>query len=303
MRRPTFLVLGAAKCGTTSLCALLEQHPDVFLSEPKEPLFFELEYDRGPGYYWDRYFSGWDGQAAAGEGRVYNLFLPYVAPRIRETVPDARLIVILRDPVKRAHSHWWHRRSRGYERRSFAELVRDELERLERGERFPLKRSEAAWRSNFFPKQPLTAGLREVPVLEIGHYAEQVRRYLELFPAPQLKVVLLGELGTDPEGIAASLWEFLGLEAWEGELDTRPRNTAEETVKTRLGFAVERLAWLLDLRDRIPKPVRRRIRLLLSRRTGEPPAIDSAVESRLREHYRRPNAELRDLLGHDPGWS
>jgi hypothetical protein len=103
-RRPNFFILGSAKCGSTTLYEHLGQHPDVFFSTPKEPIFFEAEYEKGFDYYWDTYFAAWDGQAAIGEARHRNLFLPYVAPRVHAACPDARLIVIVRNPVDRAYS-------------------------------------------------------------------------------------------------------------------------------------------------------------------------------------------------------
>src|SRR5687768_11767835 len=92
--RPNFLILGAARSGTTTLHEYLPLHPDVYMSMPKEPLFFEAEYRRGLDYYWRTYFRGWRGQQLVGEARVANLLLPFVVDRIAESVPDAKLIVI-----------------------------------------------------------------------------------------------------------------------------------------------------------------------------------------------------------------
>jgi hypothetical protein len=83
MRRPTFLILGGAKCGTSSIRYYMDQHPEVFFSTPKEPIFFEAEYERGLDFYWQKYFQGWNGECAVGEARVYNLYLPYVVDHIR----------------------------------------------------------------------------------------------------------------------------------------------------------------------------------------------------------------------------
>lgn len=105
MDRPTFLLLGAGKAGTTALPWYLGRHPDVLVSQPKEPNFFDTEYGRGLGYYWDTYYGAWNGKTAAGEARAINLLLPFVAERIRDCTPDARLIVTLRDPADRAFSH------------------------------------------------------------------------------------------------------------------------------------------------------------------------------------------------------
>ena len=96
---PDFFILGAAKAGTTSLFELLKLHPDVFMSSPKEPFFFEYEYEKGLGFYSRTYFRGWNGQKRIGEARVSHLLLPFVPGRIRASRPEARLIAILRDPV------------------------------------------------------------------------------------------------------------------------------------------------------------------------------------------------------------
>jgi len=98
MKRPDFVILGAAKCGTTSLYAYLGQHPDVFLSctspSTDETFFFETEYERGWQYYWDRYCQGWNGEKVVGASRAFNLLLPFVTSRIRESLPKARLIAV-----------------------------------------------------------------------------------------------------------------------------------------------------------------------------------------------------------------
>ena len=74
---------------------------------------------------------------AVGEGRTWHLYLPFVAKRIRESLPDAKLLALLRDPVERVHSHWWHRYSRGQETLGFADAVAADRARIERGGTVP----------------------------------------------------------------------------------------------------------------------------------------------------------------------
>ena len=113
---PNFFILGAPKSGTTTLYHALEKHPAVHLSTPKEPYYFEDEYEQGPEFYWRTYFAaGWKGQSLIGDARAAHLYLPYVPRRIYTTVPEARLVAILRNPVERAFSHWWMRHSHGRE--------------------------------------------------------------------------------------------------------------------------------------------------------------------------------------------
>jgi hypothetical protein len=126
MRLPSFMVLGAGKAGTTSLYYYLAQHPEVFMCSPKEPPFFQTEYELGAEYYWRTHFRGYRGQRHAGEAAHHNLHLPYVTERIAATVPDASFIVLCRNPIERALSAYWHNVTRGVERSSFRGRHREE---------------------------------------------------------------------------------------------------------------------------------------------------------------------------------
>ena len=85
--QPSLFVLGAAKSATTALHDYLGQHPDIFMSDPKEPFYFEAEYGLGSAFYFQRYFSNWRGERIVGESRHRNLYLPYVPDRIYSTTP------------------------------------------------------------------------------------------------------------------------------------------------------------------------------------------------------------------------
>lgn len=126
MRLPSFMVLGAGKAGTTSLYYYLAQHPEVFMCSPKEPPFFQTEYELGAEYYWRTHFRGYRGQRHAGEAAHHNLHRPYVTERIAATVPDASFIVLCRNPIERALSAYWHNVTRGVERSSFRGRHREE---------------------------------------------------------------------------------------------------------------------------------------------------------------------------------
>lgn len=283
---PTFFVLGAAKSGTTSLCRALARHPDVHFSSPKEPVFFEREYDRGLDHYRREYFAGWDGESAVGEGRVFHLFLPFVPARIHAHFPDARLVAVLRNPVDRARSHWWHRVSRGYERRSFGEAVEEELDRLRAGRRFEPALDPAAWERNFYPGTRGThRDVRDVPYVEMGHYAEQLGRYADTFGRSRLRVLRFDDLVRDPAPRLRELWRFLGVDPAAAEPRLPEANTARETVKSRAAFALERAAWALRLHELVPKRWRTRVRRLLSREGADPSDPSPATREALARHY------------------
>lgn len=130
---PDLFILGAAKCGTASLYNWLGQHSQICVSKPKEPVFFEAEFHRGLDFYWDKYFSHYQGQRILCDARHRNLYMPYVPDRIHSVNPNARFIVLVRNPIDRAYSHWWmfHRRSK--DKDVFEAAVQDNLARLAKG--------------------------------------------------------------------------------------------------------------------------------------------------------------------------
>ncbi len=112
--RPNFLVIGAAKAATTSLCHLLGQHPDVFMSDPKEPRFFSHDsvYQRGWRWY-ESLFADAEGCTAVGEGSpsysVAGVF-PNTVSRIIKHLPEVRIVYIVRHPLERIESAWMQAR-------------------------------------------------------------------------------------------------------------------------------------------------------------------------------------------------
>jgi hypothetical protein len=300
VRPPDFFVLGGAKCGTTSLYHTLGQHPDLLFSEPKEPTFFEAEFERGLEYYWRRYFPHWKGEKTVGDARVYHLYLPFVASRIRELAPRARLIAILRHPVERAHSLWWHRHALDLEPRSFETALDENRRRLESGETFEGEAGARAWKSALYRN---TNGTRIGTYLDGGYYAEQLQRYLSLFPAEQLKVVFFEDLSRDPEAVSGAVLRFLDLEPPE-RLDITPQNPARTQRRSRSARLLRQLAESSRLGSWVPAPLRRRLRSAMRGSAIERPPLDPATRRELIEHYRAPNRRLQDLLGRDlSGWN
>src|ERR671919_2133494 len=108
LRLPTFLVIGAMKSGTTALINSLGKHPDVF-ALPSEIHFFDRFHDRGLDWYRER-FAKARGQGAVGESTPEYMYLPHARERIVRDLPGVQLIAILRNPVERAYSHYWHNR-------------------------------------------------------------------------------------------------------------------------------------------------------------------------------------------------
>ncbi|HLW16640.1 MAG TPA: sulfotransferase [Actinomycetota bacterium] len=128
-RLPSFVIAGLPKCGTTALAAYLQVHPDVFVVPEKEIHFFDRKFDQGLDWY-RSCFTGTKTERAVGEATPTYVVEDETVTRMATTLPDARIILVLRDPIARARSHyWWIRGAATYERRSFEEAVRDEMRR------------------------------------------------------------------------------------------------------------------------------------------------------------------------------
>lgn len=129
---PNFIIIGAAKCGTTSLADMLQLHPDVFVSSPKEPHYFTFGWENRRREY-EALFRG-TMRPFKGEASTTYTQGPYeysVPHRIHQTIPDVRLIYLLRNPVERIRSQYIHRVDRGREDRPIEEAVREDPSYIE----------------------------------------------------------------------------------------------------------------------------------------------------------------------------
>lgn len=284
-----FFILGAAKAGTTSLHAWLEQHPGVQMSDPKEPFFFEAEYERGLDYYHASYFRGADGQRWLGDARHRNLYFPYVPARLRALCPEARLIAVLRNPVDRAYAHWWHWYRLGREPLAFRAAIEADAARIRAGVfvASPAEIADYARRLDGDGMGPHRT------YLDSGYYAEQLQRYLDLFGRERLKVILFEDMIADPRRVFAETCAFLGLDpAAAGQVDFTPRNSsgqlswrhARKVVLKCLGQAL------------VTRPLRLLSRAGRRQILGRPPLAPD-MRAWLQQHYLPHNHNLERLIG------
>ncbi|MGH8999547.1 MAG: sulfotransferase family protein [Acidimicrobiia bacterium] len=211
---PEFLIIGAQRCGTTSLYKYLAQHPQFCSAtlRTKGVHFFDTRYDKGIAWYRGHFptsmyramFRARRGaDLVTGEASPYYLFHPHVPFRIARHMPDAKLIVMLRDPIERAYSQWQHELSRGFERaETFEEALDREPDRLTA--EVERMNADAGYKS--FSHQHHSYVAR-------GRYADQLEVYRSLFPASQILAVKAEEFFSDPGVEYARVLEFLGLGA------------------------------------------------------------------------------------------
>lgn len=210
---PDFIIIGAQKAGTTSLFAYLTEHPDVRPGLYKEVHFFDLQFDRGERWYRSVFPqrrslarpSSPTGRTTAitGEASPYYLFHPLAAERAAQVSPQSRLIVLLRDPIARAWSHYRHEVAAGREQLSFEDAIAAEPERL-RG-------AEEAVRSN--GPEELCQRHRNCSYVSRGRYAEQLAPWLRLFPRERILILRAEDLFADPAASWSRVQSFLDLPA------------------------------------------------------------------------------------------
>jgi hypothetical protein len=206
---PDFVIIGAQRCGTTSLHRYLVEHPDIVPAFRKEIHFFDRNLRKGTRWYREHFPSALYRSYATrvlgrrfltGEATAAYLFYPHAPRRMAETVPAARLIVLLRNPVDRALSHYQHEVANGHETLSFEESIAREPERLA-GERERIVADE-----NYDGFE-----YRHHSYLSRGRYAEQLELWLRRFPRRQMLFVRSEDFFAEPGLVLAEVVRFLGL--------------------------------------------------------------------------------------------
>ncbi|MGI9247198.1 MAG: sulfotransferase domain-containing protein [Steroidobacteraceae bacterium] len=209
---PGAMIIGAMKCGTSSLHNYLCQHPGVNPPLRKEVHYFDMHYDRGEPWYRANF-----GRADAGglnlDSTPYYLFHPAVPARAAALVPAAKLVVLLRDPVRRAYSHYWHERDTGRETLPFEDAIAAEPDRL--GDAQARLAAGAIEHS---------AAHQHFSYLSRGLYAEQLGRWLQHYPRERLLLLRFEDLAADPLAVLNRTLGWLGLDAI-GRVRLEARNT------------------------------------------------------------------------------
>lgn len=321
-----FIVIGAMKSGTTSLFEHLRRHPELHLPPSKEDPFFShpAMYARGWQTYMDRSFFGadpalkwgtvtgqymvgglWDEPSPGTDGDAYGERT--VPARIRERVPDARLIAILRDPVERARSYHRMALLNRWDDRPFEQAI-DEL-----------LRPEALEESRRRPRQ--TTGY-----VTWGEYGRILAGYLAVFPREQILVTFTDELEQDPMRLLRRIYEFIGVRSdfVADSIGVRYRAGATKQRIRLLGFQSPLNVWRIQralagnavakqLWHAIPERGRRQIDRVVARAGYEidlwnrraedgPVDFDRVTLERLRAHYAPDTDRLAALLGSHPPW-
>lgn len=293
MKQPNFFIVGGPKCGTTALSEYLRTHPQVFISQPKEPHFFALDFPRHRAVtQWADYldlFSAADEFSCVGEASVFYLYSTVAAREIKKKCPNARILVMLRNPVELAVSmHGETLKGRAENVTDFAKAWR-------------LAPARAAGRE--IPRhagEPKTLLYDQLPLL-----GQQLQRLLHVFDKAQVKWIFFDDFVTETAAVYREVVSFLGVPD-DGRKDfpqinaqkrARSQNLAQFTqrpprkivdtvvsVKKRLG--IKRLGILDALR-----------RLNFSR--ARHAALSPELLAEMRTHFAADVRLLEELTGRD----
>lgn len=284
---PVFFIVGAAKAGTTLLWSRLRAHPDLFLPEKKEFHYFSGIHPSPREKHvvqavtdektYLRYFPSDRPSVLAGEASTSYLWEPNTAQRIRERVPNARILILLRNPVDRLFSHYRMDVALGLQPLGLWDAIQEDRTRKGKG-----------W------------GISHL-YLELGYYAEQIERYLAVFPERQIRILYAPDLKARPDELLASVCTFLGVD---------PAHLPSHSSRMQTNaYAVGRTVWIRWLwrqhalrsagQKVLPQSLRQALRSRWMDSPADPLVIDLPTHGWLSEHYAAHQERLETLLGHE----
>ncbi len=290
--RPNFFIVGAPKCGTTSMYAYLSSHPDIFFPQVKEPHHFGSDI-YSPLYVRDRdeylnLFSDCCGEAVVGEASVWYLYSKRAAAEIREFCSDAKILIMLRNPVEMVYSYHSQRLAWGNEDiRDFAQALDAEGER-KNGQRLPVH--------NPYPVDGLYYS-------EIAKYSVQVKRYFDVFGRDNVHVILFDDFKQKTAGVYRDTLQFLNVDT-----EYRPEFVVENPNRSRRSMLLHNLLYhapgnLISVGKLVVPGVLRKPlwRLLAKANTSyeQRPGISDVLKRRLSENYREDVLKLSGVIGRD----
>lgn len=218
-RLPDFMIIGAMKCGTSSLYSYITQHPKIIGARKKEVHYFDWNYEKGTDWYKSNFPLQGKNNATklTGEGTPMYMFCPVIAKRIHEQCPDIKLIVLLKNPVDRAISHYYHSLRSGREDKSIMDALlaeedrtRESIERMSQG--------DCKWDKNLIWHTYKSRGL----------YLDQIEDYWQYFDPDQILILSTEQLTVTFDKEMAKVFSFLGVDAEFIVPDLRQKNVGQK---------------------------------------------------------------------------
>ena len=201
---PDSIIIGGQKCGTTSLYNYLIEHPLIAPAAEKELHFFDLNFHKGVEWYSSQFPPGSKKKMLTLEASPYYIFHPLVPQRLKQLYPQVKLIGLLRDPVDRAISHYYHEVRLGFESLTPEEAIASESARLE-GEAAKIIADPNYHSFNH----------RHYSYLDRGIYVKQLRHWMQYFPTEQFLILKSEDFYANPAAIVRQVFQFLNLPIYQ----------------------------------------------------------------------------------------
>lgn len=201
---PDFILVGAQKSATGFLRKFIAMHPQVVWAQNHEVHFFDKNFEKGTQWYQNQFFDRPTPDHIIGEKTPAYMALPFVPKRIFSLYPKTKIIMILRNPVSRAYSHYQFNVRRGLENLSFEEAIKAEPSRVTEGKQ--------KTRKNFHYENHISM---RYSYLGLGIYDKQIQRWLDYFPREQILILKFDDLVQDPQKMMDEIFTFLGLPPFE----------------------------------------------------------------------------------------
>lgn len=268
---PNLFIIGAMKSGTTSLHRYLAGHPQIFMCEPKEPMYFSRESNWSQGI--ERYlelFAAAGNAEIIGESSTEYTKLPRITgvpQRIAEFNPESRFIYIMRDPIERTLSHYWH-----------------------------------MWRHHDERRDILTAIREEPEYLNVSYYAMQLRPYIELFELQRIKIITLEALQAAPLHVVQGIYAWLGVDSsyrpptLNERANTRPERLKEAQNGFNLLYHFHHTPFWRKIRGVVPQFLRTSVKKIAVKEVDPTEASTSEVVDYLRSIQINQTQILSDML-------
>ncbi len=268
-RLPDFVIIGAMKSATSSLYEQLAAQPAIFMSTPKEPNFFSdaKQYAKGLSWY-SKLFAEAPAESLLGEASTHYTKLPtypLTIMRLREHLPNARFVYVMRHPIDRLVSHYIHEWSTGVYRCGIEEAI----------EKYP-------------------------ELIAYGRYAAQLAPYFEAFGSAAVLPVFFDHLLREPQAELERICRFIGYRgqpAWKHDL--KPDNVSSERIRRFLGYGLliesAPATWLR--RNFIPQGLRDAVKRTL--RMRDRPSLSPRIQAGLEAEFDRDLEQLGEWLGAD----
>jgi hypothetical protein len=257
-----YIIAGAQKSGTTTLHNLIRAHPDVFTPKnPQELHYFDNETNFSKGMPWfEAHFTEHEDEPVVGQTSPLYIYHPQASERIYKVYPNVKLIFILRNPVDRAYSHYYHSVKKGYEGEHFEKALQLEASRIKEGE---LNRNRYSYKDR-------------------GFYSEQVDRYLQFFDKSQIMILQMERLKYEAAEQLNAVFKFLGITEQANDIITNAPTKKRNSSKLPRSMTLQRFA--ANCRETLPSLSKRIDRLNLV--TKAYPQMPDHVREQLQGEYR-----------------